>query len=270
MALIKCPGCGKNISDKAPKCPHCGHERTPKPQLPQSPEPQEGPEENLIEGGNSSKRTAIIVAVLVLLIAGGIAYWMLSKDTAGAEEDATEQLRADSIAHARELQEAAMADSLRLVAQQDSIKKAEARIAENRLNITHFCKWNSSEGVMAQRKVSEIASKLQALGFTVISSDSHLEESEVIGPITVESKTLQREADGYFVKVTLRSTESLQTEITFSDSKEMDAFLATLVPNKFKKLSASSYTGVKNDCYWTGTDVYVNGNTVTLDERFEP
>ena len=24
MALIKCPECGKSISDKASKCPHCG------------------------------------------------------------------------------------------------------------------------------------------------------------------------------------------------------------------------------------------------------
>ena len=24
MALIKCPECGKSISDKAEKCPHCG------------------------------------------------------------------------------------------------------------------------------------------------------------------------------------------------------------------------------------------------------
>ena len=24
MALIKCPDCGRDISDKAPACPHCG------------------------------------------------------------------------------------------------------------------------------------------------------------------------------------------------------------------------------------------------------
>jgi len=24
MAIIKCPECGKEISDKAEKCPHCG------------------------------------------------------------------------------------------------------------------------------------------------------------------------------------------------------------------------------------------------------
>lgn len=28
MALIKCPECGNEISDKAIACPHCGYERT--------------------------------------------------------------------------------------------------------------------------------------------------------------------------------------------------------------------------------------------------
>ena len=27
MALIKCPNCGQDISDKAEKCPHCGWEK---------------------------------------------------------------------------------------------------------------------------------------------------------------------------------------------------------------------------------------------------
>lgn len=25
MALIQCPECGKEVSDKARKCPHCGY-----------------------------------------------------------------------------------------------------------------------------------------------------------------------------------------------------------------------------------------------------
>ena len=25
MAMIKCPGCGQEVSEKAKKCPNCGH-----------------------------------------------------------------------------------------------------------------------------------------------------------------------------------------------------------------------------------------------------
>lgn len=32
MALIVCPECGGNVSDRAPACPHCGY---PIPQLPE-------------------------------------------------------------------------------------------------------------------------------------------------------------------------------------------------------------------------------------------
>ena len=28
MALVKCPECDKNISDKAEACPHCGYVKT--------------------------------------------------------------------------------------------------------------------------------------------------------------------------------------------------------------------------------------------------
>lgn len=33
MALIKCPECGKNISDKAYQCIHCGYPLEPAKQL---------------------------------------------------------------------------------------------------------------------------------------------------------------------------------------------------------------------------------------------
>ena len=35
MALIKCPECGKEISDKAASCPHCGNPMAPVSVLPE-------------------------------------------------------------------------------------------------------------------------------------------------------------------------------------------------------------------------------------------
>lgn len=38
MALISCPECGKEISDKVTACPHCGYpmvETSPQPETPQ-------------------------------------------------------------------------------------------------------------------------------------------------------------------------------------------------------------------------------------------
>ena len=33
MALIKCPNCGQDISDKAEKCPNCGWEKNEKKRI---------------------------------------------------------------------------------------------------------------------------------------------------------------------------------------------------------------------------------------------
>lgn len=41
MALISCPECGKEISDKALACPHCGNPMNPQPQQVQQPQQEE-------------------------------------------------------------------------------------------------------------------------------------------------------------------------------------------------------------------------------------
>ncbi len=41
MALISCPECGKEISDKAFACPHCGNPMNPQPQQLQQPQQEE-------------------------------------------------------------------------------------------------------------------------------------------------------------------------------------------------------------------------------------
>ena len=41
MALISCPECGKEISDKAFACPHCGNPMNPQPQQVQQPQQEE-------------------------------------------------------------------------------------------------------------------------------------------------------------------------------------------------------------------------------------
>lgn len=55
MALIKCPECGKDVSDRAPACIHCGYPLTSNQQeqtnSPQTPDPSSNPRENVISVG---------------------------------------------------------------------------------------------------------------------------------------------------------------------------------------------------------------------------
>ena len=58
MALIKCPDCGKEISDKAKNCIHCGCpiEESKEPELPKSEEEkEEKPEKPVVEESDTNK-----------------------------------------------------------------------------------------------------------------------------------------------------------------------------------------------------------------------
>lgn len=90
MALITCPACGKQISDRAVSCPHCGEPI-------QSQEPiMEYQQQELVqqydESGNNNNRKyiaplAIFAGVLLAVLVGVIAY---NKGAKNVDETATE------------------------------------------------------------------------------------------------------------------------------------------------------------------------------------
>ena len=68
MAMIFCPRCGKQISDKAPVCPHCNSQNPMfHGQQPQAPVSQPSP------APNKSKLPVIIVILLVIAIGAAVA-----------------------------------------------------------------------------------------------------------------------------------------------------------------------------------------------------
>lgn len=136
MALIKCPSCGKNISDKAPYCPHCGlilskQDAPGKSNPPDAPTmPSEIPEnmeytDPSIYDDNpeprKDRRLILIVVIFLVLLAGGTtSYYFYAKKKAQTAAFA-EKARLDSIAAEAAALEAARLDSIR----QDSIKYEE-------------------------------------------------------------------------------------------------------------------------------------------------
>lgn len=69
MALIKCPNCGKDISDKATKCIHCKLEiKSDYSQVDNNVNNQNGMKDNRI--GKSGCSIALIVLIILFLIFG--------------------------------------------------------------------------------------------------------------------------------------------------------------------------------------------------------
>jgi len=70
MALIKCPGCGRDVSDSSRECPHCGEKIDIQKQ---------NKKENIIEDVTSYLTSLIIVAI-IMVIAGIFAYFTVAVD----------------------------------------------------------------------------------------------------------------------------------------------------------------------------------------------
>lgn len=89
MALIKCPGCGNNMSDKARRCPHCGfvnepktEEKTTSPKADES-KPAEAPQPqvNYAPPAPVAKKSgkgwivALVISIIVILSLCGAGGW---------------------------------------------------------------------------------------------------------------------------------------------------------------------------------------------------
>ena len=97
MALIKCPKCGKPVSDRAHKCPHCGLDvarhlaQSREPERPQEQLPRAvKPAESQAPEGNSSKTTEIVILSLfavIIVVFAVLFFTRTSSDQAAAATD---------------------------------------------------------------------------------------------------------------------------------------------------------------------------------------
>lgn len=115
MALIKCPYCNEEISDKATKCIHCGYEVTPNQEMhlcpecgnslspedkicnrcgcPVEPKKEDSPQKvEVTKIKFSPNRKAIIIAASVILVALGCIFCVISYQRAQERQAAAEAL----------------------------------------------------------------------------------------------------------------------------------------------------------------------------------
>ena len=96
MAIIKCPECGRPVSDKAPFCPNCGVEIAGKvataQQQPTTSQPQPAPEtattppDTPKEKKNGTRNIIIVCLVLIAVAVGVITYFYRDAQSAKEQE----------------------------------------------------------------------------------------------------------------------------------------------------------------------------------------
>lgn len=77
MTMIKCPECGHDVSDKAPRCPHCGIEIAGKVNVEKPSnvdvEPTAQPEPP--KKNNKNRYVIVSLIIVILILCGGGYYW---------------------------------------------------------------------------------------------------------------------------------------------------------------------------------------------------
>lgn len=186
----------------------------------------------------------------------------MGKNTEKEREDSIRQADSIATAEAAQAAEAARIDSLR----QDSIAKEEEA---NRLSILDFCKWDSSDKVMVAKPEKEVIATLKKLGFDCIKTWK--ESVEYCGIEETETwYTYERENYGYNISVSLKDN----VEITFPNKDLLNSFIDTALANRYKKAPKEysefyTYQGPNPECYWSGSDIKVEGNKVIITYRME-
>ena len=159
MALIKCPRCGKEMSDRAERCPHCGspveesnaaRQGSPVSNVPKN-------EETFFSSNQSTtgkKRMPawvwILIAVGALLVGGGIAYWFVSSnDTEMDDADTTaaevEQLPEDEWEREELVKKMMKAEFVKQLDEQKNIMELNPRcLPEIRQRNVFSIRWDGS------------------------------------------------------------------------------------------------------------------------------
>lgn len=219
MALIKCPECGREVSNKATACPNCGYALN---------------KSNGNIAPKSNKKWIVTVVAAVLVIAFGIGAWLLFAN------DSKPMSEADAVTEAE--------SSERNIAAEET-KNLDIAIFIRTKSI-EWCGINQETPVLVSES-TDIVSELKQFGFDVVNQETKTFYGEDEEPYQATITNLKKGGeDGFEIE-----TNGHDVTITFKNATQADSFIDNAVEMGFKK--ASEYDGSTNYC-WSLKDDYGN------------
>lgn len=219
MALIKCPECGREVSDKATACPNCGYALN---------------KNNGDIAPKSNKKWIVAVVVAVLAIAVCIGVWLMF---ANADKPVSETAAVTET----ESSESDMAA--------EETKNLDIAIFI-RTKPIEWCGINQETPVLVSES-TDIISELKQFGFDVVNQETKTLYGEGEEPYQATITTLKKGGENGFEI----ETDGHDVTITFNIATQADSFINEAVEMGFKK--ASEYNGSTNYC-WSLKDDYGN------------
>lgn len=238
MALIKCPECGQQVSDRAKKCPHCGYVLTT-------------PTSNSTKRNRNKRWIIIAVLVLILIIVGVASTFFINKETPAPKV------------------------SSELVKDDETVKEGYAPINvlsfcifDSEVEVMDIKKVSQLVQSMEELKFQKTSETESEIDFAY--DDSYTDFRKI------KNCTYERGDGRDYIKIKIEGIDEEYDiirngyiEIIFSDKNLVKEFLSDAENNHFTKVSSNSYQGPKYDeVYWTGADIEVDGNTIVLRKRY--
>lgn len=263
MALIKCPGCGNMISDKAIKCPKCG--RPVQKGHDVSQKVDEGSQPVYYDEGknNSHKGLYVILAILLAILAGGGYYAYTNSQEKGVAVESTASAPDNG---ENENDAASTVTKTEKVANHET--EETSRNISAGLTFRTFTKRDTENGNIIQCRLEEgeVTANLRNLGFNLIdkTTESRLDYTGE-DYYEVNVLTYSKNVDG---RVTTVKLESDYTEIHFPNLEDVEEFKQTVRATDLSETGDGFQDS--EDVYWAGTDVSFKGTIVTLNYKWEP
>lgn len=269
------------MSDKALRCPHC---QAPNPGLPNyTPagysQPSQLDDDKSIDDAVHRSVSPMRVVLICLAALGGIAaVLMIALATSKLYDNFNGKTGEEKVSeHFYNEADENLTDEP-VIDEKYQEPEVEERVEPPFLEINTFCQRQSENGltIMPMRRGAEIHRNLIELDFELKSTSEHYDDGgDVMDPWTAIKRVYRKSSSDGITEVVVDNIDKKNDvlwagviTIRFATDDRKNFFIGSCEKAGFSHNGTNLY-GPGSECYWSGADATISGNTITIYERWE-